>query len=188
MNSQPIKHQEIKGLTLFENFISEAEERTLIENIDRNPELWLPDLKRRVQQFGYKYDYTRKFSSKENSLGPLPDWLLAFSEKLVQQNLMEQPEQVIINEYVTGQGIGLHVDRTTSFGPVVISLSLLADCNMKFVKQSYSSYLDNEEIVLLPKRSLVVLEKDARYNWAHGIPPVKIDRRVSITFRTMIKD
>jgi len=184
--TQPIKHKEINGLSLFENFISEEEEFLLIENIDTKPELWLSDLKRRVQHFGYKYDYTKKLSSKENSLGPLPVWLQDFSQKLVSQKLIKQPEQVIVNEYLTGQGIGLHVDRITSFGPVVISLSLLTDCNMKFVNQT--SFPKKEELVLLPRRSLVVLEKDARYVWAHGIPPLKSERRVSITFRTMNKD
>ena len=50
--------------------------------------------------------------------------------------------------------------------------------------------------VLLEPCSLVVLKKDARYNWMHGIKAVKTDnfygekiirrRRISLTFRKVI--
>jgi hypothetical protein len=46
---------QIPNLTYLPNFISEKEENELVEIIDSQP--WLDDLKRRVQHYGYKYDY-----------------------------------------------------------------------------------------------------------------------------------
>lgn len=51
----------------------------------------------------------------------------------------------------------------------------------------------DKKYVWLPRRSLLVLQGDARYTWSHGISPRKFDkvqgeliarqRRVSFTFR-----
>lgn len=175
----------VPGLKLIENFITEDEELVLIKNIDQNPEKWLNDLKRRVQHFGYKYNYTSKALSFEDKLGPMPEWLVVLCQKLTENEIIKNIEQVIINEYKTGQGIGLHVDRVDMFGPTVVSLSLLVPCEMTFAKRLPN--FDKEKLVL-PQRSLLILQKDARYDWAHGITSVKCDRRVSITFRTLNKN
>lgn len=45
----------VTGLLYLPDFITAAEEQELLERIDREP--WLTDLKRRVQHYGYKYDY-----------------------------------------------------------------------------------------------------------------------------------
>jgi hypothetical protein len=45
----------ISGLQYCPNFITAEEEQALIEIIDQ--QTWLNDLKRRVQHYGYKYDY-----------------------------------------------------------------------------------------------------------------------------------
>ena len=62
----------IFGLTYKQNFISEAEEKALIRSIDG--ECWLPDLKRRVQHYGYKYDYKKRSLNYSMYLGRLPAW------------------------------------------------------------------------------------------------------------------
>ncbi len=45
------------------DFIDEAEERFLLGKIDDSP--WLNDLKRRVQHYGYRYDYKARRVSQE---------------------------------------------------------------------------------------------------------------------------
>lgn len=45
----------ISGLTYIPNFITATEHDLLLPQIDQQP--WLTDLKRRVQHYGYKYDY-----------------------------------------------------------------------------------------------------------------------------------
>ena len=45
----------IQGMRFIKEFFSGAEQGFILEEIDKNS--WLSDLKRRVQHYGYKYDY-----------------------------------------------------------------------------------------------------------------------------------
>ena len=124
----------------------------------------------------------------------LPDWLVGFAKRLYEQGIFSEiPDQVIINEYLPGQGITDHIDCPPCFSDTVASLSLGSECVMfltnKDNKQEKVPYL-------LQKNSLIVLKEDARYYWMHGIKHVKNDkyrgkkiarqRRVSLTFRKVI--
>lgn len=158
-----------KGLELQENFITSVREEEFLKEIDKRP--WLNDLKRRVQHYGYKYDYKTK--GKLGFLGEIPEFLKAI-------NVGFKFNQVIINEYLPGQGISPHIDLPSVFGNTIASLSLGSSCIMEFAKDSSKISL------LLPQRSLLIIQDEARYNWNHGIPARKSnikERRVSVTFR-----
>jgi alkylated DNA repair dioxygenase AlkB len=96
--------------------------------------------------------------------------------------------QMLVNEYLPGQGIALHRDYEP-FDRTVVSLSLLAPCVMDFRCVADG----RRERRLLPRRSLLILQDEARYGWEHGIARRKTDRyvgtviprarRLSITFR-----
>ena len=171
----------IPSLEYLLDFISAAEERALIETIDRQP--WLNDLKRRVQHYGYKYDYKARAVEPDSYLGPLPDWLAT-------QNLPFKPDQAIVNEYLPGQGISAHVDCVPCFAETIASLSLGSGAVMQFVKGQ-----EKRDLYLEP-RSLIILSGPARYEWTHAIPARKSDvldgfkiergRRISLTFRKVI--
>ena len=173
----------IPGLTYIPDFITQDEESALINNIDEQP--WLNDLKRRVQHYGYKYDYKARAVTDDAYLGTLPEWI-----DPVGQKIPFQPDQVIVNEYMPGQGISAHIDCVPCFGDTVASLSLGSGAVMQFTNGS-----ERQELYLKP-RSLVVLSGEVRYKWTHAIPARKSDvvdgfkiergRRVSLTFRTMI--
>lgn len=62
---------EVDGLTYVENFISQEEHDFLLTKIDAEP--WLSDLKRRVQHYGYKYDYRKHNLNRSMYIAPLPD-------------------------------------------------------------------------------------------------------------------
>jgi len=167
----------INGLRLIPSFVSKEEEAELVAHIDAQE--WSSALSRRVQQYGYEYSYKGKAVEK---LGPLPDWLSGLTDKLVAEGIFERPPtQVIINEYLPGQGINAHTDHKKLFGDVVCSLSLLSEVPMVFARGDESI-----EIPLL-RRSLVVLSGDARYEWTHCIEARKRgrSRRISITFRNV---
>ena len=51
----PLSIDDINGLNYIENYINDHQHDWLLERIDQ--EDWLNDLKRRVQHYGYKYDY-----------------------------------------------------------------------------------------------------------------------------------
>jgi len=174
----------------FSNFIGEEEERNLICEIDRNE--WCTDLKRRTQHYGYKYDYTKKKIDESMYVGLIPAWMASYGTRMVGLGIFhKKPDQVIINEYMPGQGISRHVDCIDCFGDAVASLSLGSTCAMEFehIKSS------KKGSTILGPRSLLVLADEARYEWMHAIPArledpfgeevLKRSRRISLTFRTV---
>jgi len=182
----------IDGLKYIDNYISQDEHNVMVSNIDKMP--WLSDLKRRVQHYGFKYDYKKRSIDYSMYLGPFPEWLAALSDRLYFEKLIEYiPDQVIVNEYLPGQGIANHIDCEPCFSDTIISLSLLSSCVMDISNKNAPQ--DKIEVLLQP-RSLIVLSRDARYQWSHGIPSrmtdkfegLKIirDRRISLTFRKVI--
>ena len=182
---------DISGLIYHPNYITPSEQDALLTTIDG--QIWMTDLKRRVQHYGYRYDYRARAITTDMYLGGLPDWLMALGKKLHGDGLIASiPTQVIINEYVAGQGIAPHVDCEPCFGDIIISLSLGSSCVMNFSHLT----LDVEIPILLEPCSLVIIQGEARHLWKHGIPARKSDifagktiprqRRVSVTLRTVI--
>lgn len=181
--------QEIQGLRYIENYITEDGESQLLAQVD--DEIWLKDLKRRVQHYGFKYDYKARKIDMSMHVGELPEWLKILSENLYREGYMiEVADQVIVNEYLPGQGISAHIDCEPCFHKTIASLSLNSGCIMDFMDKNDRT---NKKPLWLAPRSLVVLSDNARYNWLHSIPPRKTDefeghkherkRRVSLTFR-----
>ena len=181
---------DIPGLSYLPDFISSEEENLLLQAIDR--QAWLHDLKRRVQHYGYKYNYKARSISMDMALGPFPDWLNTFvCTYFPFAGFGEVPDQVIVNEYMPGQGISAHIDCAPCFRDTVASLSLGASATMVFQRAR-----GNRREIYLKPRSLLVLSGPARYDWTHAIPARKSDhvdnervlreRRVSLTFRNVI--
>ena len=181
----------IEGLQYVEAFVNEAEEAVLLELVDAGP--WRSDLTRRVQHFGWVYDYKKKIIDLSMHIGPLPGWLQSLAGRLAFEGFTPTvPDQVIVNEYLPGQGISSHVDCLGCFGPVVISLSLRSPCVMDLVSRKEQTKVS----LPLARRSLLVLSGSARTMWSHAIASRKSDkfggtsyrrdRRVSLTFRTVI--
>jgi len=183
--------EKISGLRYIENYISRQEHDNLLFTIDHEP--WMNDLKRRVQHYGFKYDYKSRRIDLSMRIGELPAWAKVIVEKLKVQGYFQQsPDQLIINEYLPGQGITPHIDCEPCFEDTIASISLGSTCVMDFTNQITAIKLP----VLLAPRSIVILKGDSRYNWTHGIAARKTDnfqgqqyprkRRVSLTFRKTI--
>lgn len=179
----------VPGLTYIADYIDEAAESALMQHIDAQP--WITDLKRRVQHYGYRY-YYQSGNATVAPLGPLPDWLMPYCIRLRESGAFsELPDQVIINEYLPGQGIAPHIDRTR-FDRTVASLSLGSPCVMDFIHSETAEKTSR----LLEPRSLLLITDEARYLWKHGIAPRKTDRyqgqiiqrtrRISLTFRKVV--
>src|SRR5688572_967890 len=113
----------IAGLRYLSNIISPEEESMLIETVDK--QIWLSPLQRRVQHYGYIYDYKKRTVTEEMFIGGLPAWLQGLAESLHRNGYIGKiPDQVIINEYEPGQGIAPHVDCEPCFGDTILSMSL----------------------------------------------------------------
>ena len=178
------------GLSYRENYISEEEAKRLVQKVDAAR--WRTDLKRRVQDYGYRYDYITRQARRDDYLGPLPALFQKLAERLAfERHFQTVPDQVIVNEYQPGQGISAHIDCQPCFGETIASVSLLSACVMRFASQNDSQQMD----LHLQPASLLVLKDDARLLWSHAIQPRKSDviegqrhhrsRRISLTFRTM---
>ena len=178
-----------QGAVLVPALVTPAEERRLLQRIAEAP--WMTDIGRRVQHYGFNYDY--RGSGPPVPAAPFPRWAEVMADRLAPWFEGALPEQCIVNEYQVGQGIGMHADHA-QFGPVVASLSLADDWPMRFRPRSVRPYardgLPGDEVVVLPRCSALVLAGPARTAWMHGI-----DRaagrgravRVSATFRTLAR-
>jgi len=114
--------------------------------------------------------------------------------------------QLTINEYTPGQGIGSHVDTETAFDDGLLIITLNGGIVMEFRKVTTAPKDDAEEekkdanggrkLLYLPPRSLVLLSGDARYEWENMIVSRTTDTvdgvmlprklRVSLTLRTAL--
>ena len=180
------------GAVLVPDLVTEAEERRILYRIAQAS--WLAELRRRVQHYGYRYDYRRRGAGRHVPAAPFPRWVAAIAERLAPHFAGAVPEQCIVNEYLPGQGIGMHADHS-DFGPVVASLSLGDAWPMHFRRRDVRPYargaLPGDEVLVLPRRSALVLAGPARSAWMHGIDADatrnRAATRVSATFRTLAR-
>lgn len=185
---------EIKGLYLCHDFISQAEHDDLLKELCALP--YSTQLKREVQQYGFEYNYAAS-SKRPQTTTPIPDFLKFLLDRLMEQKHFDKmPDQIIVNKYLPGEGIGNHTDHKLHFGPIVASLTLRSHCVMEMTKYQPSPLSHLRHPILLEPRSLLVLKDEARYDWLHGIEKIKQDKlesgkilkrgtRISITFRNM---
>jgi alkylated DNA repair dioxygenase AlkB len=176
----------VPGLFLYPDFIDEIREEQLLEEIEQQK--WVVDYSRRLQYYGYRNELEKPYDLISFPV-PIPPQIYQLSQELSEQNvLLYQPDQVIINEYAPGEGIKPHKDRNY-YENQICGVNLGSGCIMKFIKGKNLEVIDVE----IPRRSLYVMQDDARKKWNHGIPPRKKDiingsvqhreRRVSITYR-----
>jgi alkylated DNA repair dioxygenase AlkB len=172
---------EISGLRYLAEYVSPDQERTLVAAIDAAA--WDTSWDRRRQPYGWSYGHN------DRPPRAMPAWGLALAERMHREGLSDRPfDQLLVNEYLPGQGIALHRDYRP-FDRTVVSLSLLSPCVMDFRHPDSG----RREALLLRPRSLLVLSDEARYEWQHGIARRKSDRwqgakivrsrRLSITLR-----
>lgn len=222
----------VEGLTLFYDVMSKETERKLIKFLDTERGKdgedskdggWSPitssSKSRRVQHYGSRYDYrsggfaSNSFLSNssqpngETKAPPITGPLLLMTQRL-SKLLQHDFNQIIVNEYLSGQGISPHTDDVRIFGDTIVTLSLGQPVYMEFSHHpKKDEKKDNKKDekkhakVWLPRRSLAVLLGDARYKYQHSISANKTLispqgekmvksavkgeawRRVSITFR-----
>ena len=187
------------GAHLVPGIVTDRAAERLLEAIDREP--WSSEIGRRVQHYGYRYDYRAKGAPEPTT--PFPEWAKELADIvkgwfIVSSNGSRDPgayvvpTQCIVNEYTPGQGIGMHTDAPT-FGAVVVSVTLGSDWEMRFRHARAHRYerdgLDDDERAVLPVGSALILSGRARLEWMHGIcrkqSGQEASRRVSATFRTV---
>ena len=175
------------GFHYRENFITEAEERVLLDAIGHvafsDFEMRGVVARRRVAFFGQSYD--------RGTARPLPAFLLPLRATVAQWAGVDAEAfaMALINEYRPGSPIGWHRDAPQY--DIVAGLSLLSACRMRFrpYRSAPSPALRSprrsatHEIVLA-RRSAYLMTHESRIAYEHHIPPVA-EFRYSVTFRTL---
>jgi alkylated DNA repair protein (DNA oxidative demethylase) len=172
------------GFSCHTGFISETEEDEILRDVSALgfSEVRMHGVvaKREVLHFGWIYGY-QTWTLLPGP--PIPEFLHPLRDRVASLAGIEPAsiEEVLLTHYPPGSGIGWHCDAPM-FGPVVIGVSLLGSCRLKFCRRT-NSQRDTWSATLEP-RSVYVLSGAARFQWQHSIPATK-ESRYSITFRTL---
>ncbi len=175
----------IDGLKYLPQYLSPEEQKILLDEIDSQE--WNTELRRRVQHYGYKYSYKNRSIDRTMVAPAFLPACDVLAGKLTEDGIFKtKPDQLIVNEYMPGQGIAPHIDCVPCFGKEIVSISLGWEYPMVFLKDG------RKHEVSLAVGSLISLTGPARYKWTHSIASRKEDngiqrqRRVSLTFRNVI--
>lgn len=186
------------GLYYVPNFITPEESKTFLLELAQNKN-WVgvtsSQKSRKVIHYGYIYSYT---GGPLQATDPIPDLYQSlwgriphnpqfFGSPFFEKGLPEF-DQLIINEYVPGQGIAAHTDHTTKFGPVIACITLGSGVEIEFTRPGHESFK-----IYTEPNSLYIMSGDSRYLWKHAIIQRKSDTvdgkihhrgtRISLTFR-----
>lgn len=165
------------GLILLTDFINEEEELNLMNCVNwekSSSEIGKTLKHRQVKHFGYEFLYGTNNVDKNKPLEQkIPKECDVLWERLSQREptiSLKNPDQMTANKYEPGQGIPSHVDTHSAFLDPIISLSLGSDVVMEF-----KNIEGTVCFVFLPRRSMLVMSKESRYGYTHGITPRKFD-------------
>lgn len=175
-----------EGFTYIPDFITEEEELhlvTLIRKYPLKPMIFQGfEAKRKVMSFGYDYHFDQRTLTAGIAM---PDEFLTVIRKAgIQLNIpAERFAKVLLTEYDTGTVINWHRDAPPF--EKIAGISLLSDCTFKL--RPYDKAKQTRSAVrsfTAERRSLYLMEGEARQDWEHSIAPVK-SLRYSITIRTL---
>lgn len=177
----------IKGVMVDPEFISEEEEKDLIQHIDSSNRWVSSQEGRSKQDYGPKINFLAQKASLGNFQG-----FPKFSKKLVDRmtqrfsDLMKDfiPVEFCILEYTPNRSsyIRPHYDDKWAWGDRLITVNLLSDTSLRLTREFNTPPL--EISVKMPARSLVVISNEARYDWLHSINRYDIkSRRIAMTWR-----
>ena len=188
--SDKMKSQDIKGIKVWEDFITSDLENKFVNEIDKkisrisyqeghwdNAIVGYRELE--IQDRNWSEDITNVLSSLK---------LTAFNENdkcLSLTHILDLSEKGFIKP---------HVDSVKFCGRAIAGISLLSSSIMKFVNEEDENMWFK---VILPRRSLYLMEGDARYKYTHEILKdeesvcngvhIQKGRRISVLNRTQVK-
>ncbi len=173
-----------EGFRYRADLLTEAEEEALARELSALPfqpfDFHGYQANRQVVSFGWRYDYVRRDVTEAP---PLPGFLERLRAKAAAafDRRADDFQQVLINDYPPGAGIGWHRDKA-QFGEV-IGVSLFAPGLFRFRRPAGERW-ERAALTVAP-RSAYLLSGPSRDLWQHSIPPVE-RHRASITFRTFV--
>ncbi|KAK4216107.1 hypothetical protein QBC37DRAFT_417776 [Rhypophila decipiens] len=198
---QSLEHARIPNLPpsafYMADFISEEEEKLILEKIERAPKArWRQLTHRRLQT--WPSDLVRGDTLLDTT--PLPDWLkdpviprllsipvssdsdteAQSSSHIFAASPHKQPNHVLINEYPPETGIMPHKDGG-AYHPVVCTVSLGSSLCLNLYKAKEDGGIDPDPVwrILQEPRSLLITTQDLYTEYLHGIEPIAVDADLS---------
>lgn len=209
----PREHESIPGLRILTDFVTAEEEQGLLTFLDQQE--WRTDLARRVIHYGGTYclmpprtataEERKRIENTILTAHPMPNQLDFIVSRMIGHGLYtnaNRPEYCIVNEYKDRQGISAHVENFRFISPVCAvtlsqgdwmrfhELTKADDGSVRSGKASKAEKTGRVKDVWMPRKSLLVMEGEAREKWQHEIVRSKRGRtapdwrRISLTFRT----
>lgn len=176
----------LDGIFLVSDFLTEPEEASLIEAIDND--VWISSQSGRLKQdFGIKINF-KKQTIKTKYFTGMPSYSKVLLDRLRTHRVASDFQSVeLCNlDYSSERGshIDPHIDDTWIWGERLITINLLSSTILSLVPNEKES---NKVIYIpLPRRWLLVLYGDARYEYKHAIQRQHIQgRRLAVTFREL---
>jgi alkylated DNA repair dioxygenase AlkB len=169
------------GFAYQDDVISTADERVLLGYFQELPfkpfEFHGFFGNRRVVSFGWRYDFVGGHLRESE---PVPAFLLPLREQAAAFAGVPADglQQILINEYAPGAGIGWHRDK--AMFEDVIAVSLASACTLRLRHKDGAGW-ERASRTLQP-RSAYLLRGPSRREWDHSVPPVE-RLRYSVTFR-----
>ncbi|KAK3380066.1 hypothetical protein B0T24DRAFT_519812 [Lasiosphaeria ovina] len=167
------------------NFLSEEEERAILQKVETAPRArWRQLTHRRLQTWPSDLVKDTLLDSR-----PLPDWLeepvvsriLSISVAAGEANLFassphSRPNHVLINEYPPNTGIMPHKDGA-AYHPVVCTVSLGSSICLNLYKSKEDGAIEPEPTwrILQEPRSLLITTAELYSEYLHGIEPISED-------------
>ena len=185
----------VSGLYYLEKVIYNSDD--IINSLDEEEWISVTDSSksRRVQHYGWKYDYkARKVTHRLDDIPKFLDGLkFGLESKCRILGLIDEKytfDQCIINEYYPGQGISEHTDAK-DYDKVIGCYTLGSGATMRFKKDG------KIESLYVKEDSLYIMSGESRYDWKHEMTShmtdivdghkIARDRRISVTFRRVIQ-
>ncbi|XP_014219511.1 alpha-ketoglutarate-dependent dioxygenase alkB homolog 6 [Copidosoma floridanum] len=166
------------------DFITEEEEQDIIKKVNSAPlPKWTQLSKRRLQNWG-GIPHEKGMIAED-----VPKWLNSQIDKIASLDVFEKdkrPNHVLINEYLSGQGIMAHTDGPL-FHPIVTTISCGSHTLLEFYKrhETENNITPKREFsLLLEPRSLLILQEDLYHNYLHAID----ERTTDVISRNEIKN
>ena len=174
------------GFTYRPEFISAVEEDELMEHIHRIPLKPFVfqgyEAKRRVASFGWDWSFQDRTLKKGRDIPGIFEGLIGRVAEFVQLQAAAFAE-LLITEYPKGSVINWHRDAPPF--ELIAGISLATDCLFRLKPYEKEKQKPGSVITVpVQRRSLYIMEGEARSQWQHSIPAVK-DHRYSITLRTL---
>jgi alkylated DNA repair dioxygenase AlkB len=173
-----------EGFAYREDVIPSEHEQTLMERFKELPfkpfEFHGFLGNRRVVSFGWRYDYSGATLRQSDHI---PPFLFALRQRAAAFAgiAAEGLQQILINEYAPGAGIGWHRDKPMFEDVVAISLG--SPCTLRLRRKQGSGWERTAQAVR--PRSAYLLRGSVRREWEHSVPPVD-HLRYSVTFRNFV--